>query len=159
MSNNARQRKVLEAQLTPQQQRAAQLLVINEWGELTEEGGKKRTMTELADELGIARSTLFEWKRNELFGAYVNHLTERQLDGMRSEVYVALMRSIRGGANGIPSVKALDLYMRRYGLLSDRTIIEDARSQVEEKRKTDDEIRKDISELDALVNGGEDVVA
>jgi hypothetical protein len=73
------------------------------------------------------------------------------------------MRSIRGGANGIPSVKALDLYMRRYGLLSDRTIVEDARSQVEEKRKTDDEIRKDIDELDALVNGGngeaEDVVA
>ncbi|MEK5420160.1 phBC6A51 family helix-turn-helix protein [Paenibacillus sp. FSL L8-0708] len=157
--SNARKGKVLEAQLTPQQQRAAQLLVINEWGELTEEGGKKRTMQELADELGIARSTLFEWKRNEMFTAYVNHLTERQLDGMRSEVYVALMRSIRGGANGIPSVKALDLYMRRYGLLSDRTIIEDARSQVEEKRKTDDEIRKDISELDALVNGDEDVVA
>ncbi|OZQ66557.1 phBC6A51 family helix-turn-helix protein [Paenibacillus odorifer] len=157
--SNARKGKVLEAQLTPQQQRAAQLLVINEWGELTEEGGKKRTMQELADELGIARSTLFEWKRNEMFVAYVNHLTERQLDGMRSEVYVALMRSIRGGANGIPSVKALDLYMRRYGLLSDRTIIEDARSQVEEKRKTDDEIRADISELDALVNGGEDVVA
>ncbi|OMD44300.1 phBC6A51 family helix-turn-helix protein [Paenibacillus odorifer] len=161
--SNARQRKVLEAQLTPQQQRAAQLLVINEWGELTEEGGKKRTMTELADELGIARSTLFEWKRNEMFSAYVNYITDMQLSSMRSEVNVALMRSIRGGANGVPSVKALDLFYRRYGLLTDRTIVEDTRTQIEEKRKTDDEIRADISELDALVNGSiggdEDVVA
>ena len=150
MSN---QRKILEAQLTPQQQRAAQLIVNNEWAELLNEDGKKKTAQELADELGIARSTLFEWKAKEAFTAYVNYLTERQLDGMRSEVYVQMMRAIRGGSNGIPSVKALDLYMRRYGLLTDRTVVEDTRDTIESKRKTDEEIRKDISELDAMLNG------
>lgn len=161
--SNARQRKVLEAQLTPQQQKAAQLIVNNEWAELLTDDGKKKTAQELADEIGIARSTFFEWKAQEMFGAYVNYLTDMQLSAMRSEVNVQLMRAIRGGANGVPSVKALDLYMRRYGLLTDRTIVEDTRTQIEDKRKTDEDIRRDISELDALVNGnsgdGEDVVA
>ncbi|GAB6927109.1 hypothetical protein JCM10914A_10920 [Paenibacillus sp. JCM 10914] len=151
--SNARQRRVLEAQLTPQQQRAAQLIVNNEWAELLNEDGKKRTMKELSEEIGIARSTLFEWKAQESFAAYVNYLTERQLDVMRSEVYVQLMRAIRGGANGIPSVKALDLYMRRYGLLTDRTVVEDSRESIETKRKTDEEIRKEIAELDDMVSG------
>lgn len=149
----SRQRKALEAQLTEQQRRAAQLLVANEWGELLGENGKKKTMQELADEIGIARSTLFEWKSQEHFTAYVNYLAERNLDAMRSEVYVQLMRAIRGGANGIPSVKALDLFMRRYGLLTDRTVVEDMRSEVETRRKTDEEIRAEIDELNAMIDG------
>lgn len=161
--SNTRQRKVLEAQLTPQQLRAAHLIVNNEWAELLNEDGKKKTAQELADEIGIARSTFFEWKAQELFGAYVNYLTDIQLSSMRSEVNVQLMRAIRGGPNGVPSVKALDLYMRRYGLLTDRTIVEDTRTHIEDKRKTDDDIRREIGELDALVNGSgvdaDDIVA
>lgn len=149
----SRQRKALEAQLTPQQRKAAELLVSNEWGELLGDDGKKKTMQELADEIGIARSTLFEWKSQEGFAAYVNYLAERNLDAMRSEVYVQLMRAIRGGANGIPSVKALDLFMRRYGLLTDRTVVEDMRDTVETRRKTDEEIRAEIEGLDAMING------
>lgn len=149
----SRQRKVLEAQLTPQQQRAAQLIVNNEWAELLTEDGRKLTQQEIADEIGIARSTLYEWKAQETFIEYVNYLTEKNLNAMRSEVYVALMKAIRGGANGIPSVKALDLYMRRYGLLSDRTVIEDNREAIEKRRKTDDEIRDDIERLQAMVSG------
>lgn len=161
--SNARQRKVLEAQLTPQQRKAAQLIVTNEWAELLTDDGKKKNAQEMADEIGIARSTYFEWKAQEVFGAYVNYLTDMQLSAMRSEVNTALMKAIRGGANGVPSVKALDLYFRRYGLLTDRTVVEDTRQTVEDRRKSDDEIRADISELDALVNGSsggdEDVVA
>lgn len=149
----SRQRKALEAQLTEQQRRAAQLIVSNEWGELLGEDGKKKTMQELADEIGIARSTLFEWKSQEHFAAYVNYLAERNLDAMRSEVYVQLMRAIRGGANGIPSVKALDLFMRRYGLLTDRTVVEDMRDTVETRRKTDEEIRAEIDEMNAMIDG------
>ncbi|GAA0134725.1 hypothetical protein YSY43_15650 [Paenibacillus sp. YSY-4.3] len=152
----SRQRKVLEAQLTPQQQRAAQLFVLNEWGELLGAEGKKKTMQELADEIGIARSTLFEWKSQEHFAAYVNYLAERNLDAMRSEAYVQLMHLIRGGTNGIPSVKALDLFFRRYGLLTDRTVVEDMRESVETKRKTDDEIRAEIDDLNAMINGADE---
>lgn len=144
---------MLESQLTPQQRKAAQLIVNNEWAELLSAEGKKKTAQELADEIGISRSTFFEWKGQEAFGAYVNYLTDVQLSTMRSEVNIQLMRAIRGGANGIPSVKALDLYFRRYGLLTDRTVVEDMRESVEARRKTDEEIRAEISELDAMING------
>lgn len=149
----SRQRKVLESQLTPQQRRAAQMIVDNEWAELITEDGRKKSMQEIATDIGIARSTLYEWKGTEAFTEYVNYLTDLQLKTMRSEVNVALVKAIRGGPNGVPSVKALDLYMRRFGLLTDRTIVEDTRDTIEERRKTDEEVRREIAELDAMVNG------
>jgi hypothetical protein len=150
---SSRQRSVLEAQLTVQQRKAAQLLVANEWGELLSEDGRKKSMQEVANDLNIARSTLYEWKAQERFIDYVNYLTDINLSGMRAEVNVALMKAIRGGNNGLPSVKAIDLYMRRWALLSDRTIVEDRREDNASKRKTDEEIRRDIAELNELVGG------
>ncbi|WP_339167140.1 phBC6A51 family helix-turn-helix protein [Paenibacillus sp. FSL R5-0341] len=149
----SRQRNVLEAQLTVQQRKAAQLLVSNEWGELLSEDGRKKNMQELANEIGIARSTLYEWKAQEQFIDYVSYLTDINLRGMRTEVNVALMKAIRGGNNGLPSVKAIDLYMRRWALLSDRTIVEDRREENASNRKTDEEIRREIAELNDLVDG------
>jgi DNA-directed RNA polymerase specialized sigma subunit len=149
----SRQRSVLEAQLTVQQRKAAQLLVANEWGELLSEDGRKKSMQEVAEEIGIARSTLYEWKAQEHFIDYVNYLTDINLRGMQSEVNVALVKAIRGGNNGLPSVKALDLYMRRFALLSDRTIVEDRRDEIASNRKTDEEIRREIAELNDLVDG------
>ncbi|MCM3272953.1 phBC6A51 family helix-turn-helix protein [Paenibacillus elgii] len=148
-------RRTLEEQLTPQQRRAAQLIVQNDWAELLSEDGRKKTMQEIAEEVGIARSTLYEWKAQEPFIEYVNYLTDKQLESMRSEVNVAIMKAIRGGNNGLPSVKALDLYMRRWGLLTNVEVIDDRRERIESRRKTDEEVRKDIAELDAMINGSE----
>lgn len=150
----SKQRRQLEAELTPQQRKAAQLIVDNDWSELTMEDGKKRTMQEIADDVPCARSTLYEWRAQEAFSDYVNYLADVRLSAMRSEVNVAVMKLIRGGANGIPSVKALDLYMRRWGLLTDRTVVEDSREFAETRTKTDDEIRKELDELDALLSEG-----
>ena len=149
----SRHRRTLEAQLTPQQRKAAQLIVSNDWAEMTREDGRKYTMQELADQIGIARSTLYEWKVLEPFSAYVNYLTDRQLESMRSEVNVAIMKLVRGGTNGVPSVKALDLYMRRHGLLTDRTVVEDNRSTLVSKQKSEAEIREEIAKLDEMING------
>lgn len=150
----SKQRSILESQITPQQKRAAQMMVANEWAELTQgEDGRKLSMQELADEIGVARSTLYEWKSQEAFGAYMNYLTDVELQSMRTVVYTALMKAILP-ANGQPSVKALDLYMRRHALLTDRTVVEDMRDTIDTRRKTDEEIRKEIDELDAMINGG-----
>ncbi|XID95782.1 phBC6A51 family helix-turn-helix protein [Paenibacillaceae bacterium WGS1546] len=110
-------------------------------------------MQELAEDIGIARSTLYEWRALESFGEYVNYLTDLQLSAMRTEVNVAIMKAIRGGPNGVPSVKAIDLYMRRFGLLTDRTVVEDTRDSTHTRQRTDEEIRADIAELDAMING------
>lgn len=149
----SRQRKILESQLKPQQIRAAQLYVDNGWADVVPELGEKKTMQELADTVGVARSTLYEWLKDESFREYVNYLTDAQLDGMRQEVNIALMKAIRGGNNGLPSVKALDLFFRRHGLLTNVEVIDDRRDTVEHRRKTDEEVRANIAALDALMNG------
>ncbi|MGN7354574.1 phBC6A51 family helix-turn-helix protein [Paenibacillus amylolyticus] len=118
---------------------------------ISEDGRKKKSMQELEEEIGIARSTLYDWKVQEHFIDYVNFLTDINLRGMQSEVNVALMRAIRGGNNGLPSVKAIDLYMRRWALLSGRTIVEDRSDKITNNRKTDEEIRRDIADLNDLI--------
>ncbi|MGO4372082.1 phBC6A51 family helix-turn-helix protein [Paenibacillus sp. MCAF20] len=147
----SRRRKELEAQLKPHQIRAARMYVDNEWGEAVPELGGKKTMQELAETIGIARSTLYEWLKDESFREYTNYLSDAQLDSMRTVANTALMKAIRGGNNGIPSVKALDLYYKRHGLLTNVSVIEDRRDTVEHRRKTDEEVRASIAELDALL--------
>ena len=115
----SKRKRELEAALTPQKQKAAQMLVNNDWAPITHEDGRKKTMQEISEELSIARSTLYEWKAEEDFVAYVNYLTDVQLSAMRSEVNVAIMRAIRGSQ---PSIKALELYMKRFALLQNVNI-------------------------------------
>jgi transcriptional regulator with XRE-family HTH domain len=149
----ANRRKILEAQLKPQQMMAAQKYVENGWAEVIPESGGKKTMQELADDIGIARSTLYEWLKEEAFTEYVNYLSDQQLDAMRTKANVALIKLIDGGNNGLPSVKALDLFYKRHGLLTTVEVIDDRRDHIETRRKTDEEVRKDIAELDAMMNG------
>lgn len=147
-------RRQLEAQLTPQKIQAAHLLVLNEWADiLGDDSIQKRTMQEIADAVGCSRSTLTGWRTEEDFTAYLNYLAERQLDAMRSKMYTQLVRAAMGGSNGIPSVRALDLYFRHYGLLTDRHEVVTNERELAGKRKTDEEIQRELQELDRMVNG------
>lgn len=147
-------RKQLEAQLTPQKIQAAHLLVLNEWADIIgDDSIKKRTMQEIADEVGCSRSTLTDWRTEEHFTAMLNYLAERQLDAMRSKMYTQLVRAAMGGANGIPSTRALDLYFRHYGLLTDRHEVVTNERELAGQRKSDDEIQRELAELDRMVNG------
>lgn len=136
--------------LTNQQKKAAELIVANEWGELTE-NGKKKTTEELAKEIGVARSTLFQWRKDLEFIAYLNMISDDQLEGMRAEVNAALMKLIR---TPTPSVKGIELFMKRWALLTDRTIL-DSTVETAIPRKSDAEIAADIHKLAEMVNGEE----
>ncbi|MDR6883559.1 phBC6A51 family helix-turn-helix protein [Bacillus sp. 3255] len=142
-----RNRKVLEAQLTPQQRKAAELMAENEWSGIVE-GVEKKTMQQIGEEVGVSRRTLYEWRDREDFVAYLNYVSDTQFSAMRPKANAAVMRLIDNG-----SVKALDLFYRRHGLLTSVTEIKDSREGDGPKRKTDDEIRKDIADLDAMMNG------
>ncbi len=147
---------ILEGKLTVQQRNAAQMIVDNEFG-LLSENGKRLPNHELMERIGIGNDTFYTWKRKPEFRAYMNELADDQLDENRSRVYSQLMRLIDGGNNGMPSVKAIDLWMRRFGLLTDRTIVEDQRLDDGVPRKTDAEIRREIAELDEMINGSKSV--
>lgn len=138
----SRRLKALEAKLDARKRKAAYLLVENE----LLESGERRTQEEIAEEIGVTKKTLWEWKtKDQVFIEYKNAIADDFLAEKRAYVYGQLMKLI-GGTQ--PSVKGIDLYLRRFGLLTEKqvTITEDASNS-----RTNDDLAKELDELDDLL--------
>ena len=133
---NLSRKDQLKGRLTAQQQKAIYLLVENEMLPNAEQ----RTQEEIAQELGVERMTLYRWRtRNEEFIEFKNLVADDFLASDRDRVYGVLRKMIFGSQ---PSVKAIDLYMKRFGLLTEKieqintegkgTSIEDLERQLDE---------------------------
>jgi Helix-turn-helix of insertion element transposase len=117
MANKSRKEQ-LKARLTAAQQKAAYMLVENELLPT----GDAMTLEEIAKECGVERMTLYRWRtRNEDFIEFKNLIADDFLSTDRERVYGVLMKMIFGKQ---PSVKALDLYFKRFGLLNDKLTVE-----------------------------------
>lgn len=137
-----RQRE-LEAKLTVNQQKAALMLVENDLRSTDE----KMTQEEIATELGIDRSTLYLWRtRNKNFIDYKNEISDDFLSEHRSKVYSQLLKLINGPQ---PSVKAIDLYLKRFGLLTEKQVITNDDGS---GTRSNDDLAKELEELDELLN-------
>ena len=150
MALSHRQRKKkLEAKLTPQQRKAALLLVENDIL-----NGRSKTQEEIAQEVGITRQGLYKWRyRNKDFIDYMNLIADEMLEAHRAEVYNSLLKLIRGTTNGAPSIKAIDTYLKRFGLLTERQIIE---ADVGTEARSNEDLEKELAELDAMLNEDDD---
>lgn len=138
----SRKKSALEAKLTPKQREAALLVVERELSEVNE----RRTFEDIAAELGMTREALWKWRtQNKDFIEYVNLLADEFLEAKRALVYRQLMKLIEGPQ---PSVKAIDLYMRRHGLLTDKQVVE-----TKEVGGTTNpaDIERELEELDELL--------
>ncbi|WP_024427738.1 phBC6A51 family helix-turn-helix protein [Bacillus safensis] len=134
--------KQLEAQLSFEKRKAAQACALNE---IMPEGGEKKTQEQLAEELGMSRMGLYRWRTQDpAFIEYMNLLADDMLSSHRSEVYGQLMKLIKGPQ---PSVKAIDLFMKRYGLLTEKQIITDNATSDESSA----DIQKEAEALDDLL--------
>jgi hypothetical protein len=139
--------KELESKLTLKQRQAALMLVENE---MATEG--KKTQDEIAEDLGISRQGLYKWRtQNRAFIEYRNMLADDVLSSMRPLVYKQLMSLITGTQ---PSVKAIDLFMRRFALLTDKTLNEDV-SGGEGARSTQ-QLEDSLADIDDLLDGIDD---
>lgn len=144
MSNRMKQ---LEAKLDARQRKAAYLLVENE----LRETGERRSYEDIAAEIGVHYKTVWEWRtKNRNFIAYKNEIADDFLADKRDQVYAQLMKLITAPQ---PSVKAIDLFMRRHGMLTDRQITQTENG--DENRSTDD-LEKELAELDDLLDGDTD---
>lgn len=140
---NPRRMQALEAKLTAQQRSAAYLLVENELLEV----GEKRTLEQIAEELNITYKTLWKWRtRNQTFIEYKNAIADDFLADKRDRVYSQLMKLIDAPQ---PSVKAIDLYLRRHGLLTEKQVIT---TDTGEGSRTNEDLAKELEELDELLN-------
>lgn len=133
----------LKQKLTAKQIQAAYLLVENELMESNNE--EKRTQDEMANELGINRTTLWEWRtKNQDFIAFKSEVADSFLAEKREQVYSKLMQLILGPQ---PSVKAMQLYMQRFGLLTDKKVIE---GDLGNATRTNAEIEEQLQKLKKL---------
>jgi transcriptional regulator with XRE-family HTH domain len=143
MSNN--KLKALEAKLTEQQKKAAYMLVENDLK--ANRDPLKLTYEQIADEIGVSYKTIWSWRtQNRNFIAYKNEISDDFLSDKRSRVYGQLLKLIEGEQ---PSVKAIDLFMRRFGLLTEKqiTVTEDGSAS-----RSNEDLAKELEELDDLLD-------
>lgn len=137
--------KQLEAALTEQQRKAAYMLVENDLKPNKAES--KLTYEEIATEIGVTYKTLWSWRtKNRNFIAYKNEISDDFLSDKRSKVYGQLLKLIEGEQ---PSVKAIDLFMRRFGLLTEKSVVENVDNS---QRRTDDDIQRELEGIDKLLD-------
>lgn len=133
----------LGAKLDIRQREAALALVANEMLET----GEKRTQEEIAKEAGVSYKTLWSWRtQNKTFINYKNELADDFLSDKRAFVYAQLMKLISGPQ---PSVKAIDLFMRKFGLLTDKTVVENHDGT---PQRSEDAIKQQLAELEGLLD-------
>lgn len=140
----------LEVQISGVQRKAAWLLVN---GDIESIGGaKSKTYDEIAEECGIDTKTLYNWRSKDAkFIAYCNAISYRVTDSFQSEADAMLRElCLRGGANGLGSIKALELYYKRMGLLVNKSEVTNTDSINRDYRPlTDDEVAEKIREMKA----------
>lgn len=137
--------KELEAKLTDQQRKAAFMLVENDLK--SNKDDTKLTYEEIAEEVGVSYKTIWSWRtQNRNFIAYKNEISDDFLSDKRSKVYGQLLKLIEGEQ---PSVKAIDLFMRRFGLLTEKSVVENVDSGTQ---RSEDAIKRQLAELDDLLD-------
>ena len=142
----------LEATLmddNPSKVKAAHLLVNNDYASRDE----KKTLEEIGEEVGVSRQTLYTWRQDPVFLKYCEQLSEIKLLEFRSLVDSQLIKAIKGtSSNGIPSMKALDLYYKLSGRLVERSEVVTADETNVKVRPLDDEtIEQELAELRAKI--------
>lgn len=135
--------KSLEAKLDARKRNAAYLLVENE----LRETGERRKQEDIAAEIGVTYKTLWMWKTTDpVFIEYKNALADDFLSEKRAYVYGQLMKLIGGSQ---PSVKALDLYLRRFGLLTEKQVTVNESTNAS---RSNEDLAKELAELDDLLD-------
>jgi hypothetical protein len=140
--------KALEAKLSEQQKKAAFMLVENDLKPNKEPS--KLTYEQIAEEIGVSYKTIWSWRtQNRNFIAYKNEISDDFLSDKRSKVYGQLVKLIEGDQ---PSVKAISLYLQRFGLLTQKTQVENIDTG---GSRSNDDLAQELAELDDLLKDDE----
>lgn len=134
-------KRTLESRLDGRQKIAALAVVEREFSPEEERLG----FEEIAVAVGVTRKTLHQWRtQNKTFIDYVNILADEYLSAARPVVYKRLMQLIDTTQ---PSVKAIDLFMRREGLITTHAVVETK----DAGNRGNNEIAENMAEIDALL--------
>jgi AcrR family transcriptional regulator len=140
-------KKELEKRMSANEKKVAYLLVENEFADKAD----KRTMQELADELGISRTALYNLKNKPDVARLMNMISDEYMDAFKVKVDKALTRLIDDGSDRLPSVKAIELFYKLKGLMIDRSITGSSEDEVMPNRLTQAELDAELKKLEDLL--------
>src|SRR5699024_352930 len=110
----------LKLRLTPAQRKAAELIVKNDFAPK----GERKTLGEIAEEVGVVQKTLYNWRQNPDFTRYVAAISDSELSNYRSLADSQLIKLIAGTSNnGLPAIRALELFYKLEGRLEDKRTV------------------------------------
>lgn len=134
-------RELLSEQLDIRQQRAVYLLIENEM--LSRTDPEFKTQDQIAEEVGVDRATLWRWrKQNQAFIEFKKEVAKDYLGdavGIFTKQLIASMK----GTNGAPSQKALDLYAKMMGFITN-----DHKLEVSQGGRSTEDLQAELASLD-----------
>lgn len=125
----------LPTTLTPIKQRAALALVENDFA-----GKDRLSQEQLADKLGLSRQTLYNYRNDPDFIAYMQSLSDKKLGEARAKVDAKLLDMIDKN-----SIRAIQLYYQQQGLLVNKSEV--TRYDGNKTQLTQEQITEGIDDL------------
>lgn len=115
--------------LTTQQHKAIALQVTKELNNMTDE--------DIAEEIGVNRSTLYDWRKQELYNSELIKQAEEIQKNFLPEAYLQLRRIITNPKSKESSkLKGIELLLKQFGRLKDvredTVVIKSMDAEVEE---------------------------
>ncbi|WP_306692418.1 phBC6A51 family helix-turn-helix protein [Bacillus cereus] len=131
----------LRQEITEEQAQAAVKLVENSFA-----GKERKTLEEIAEELGVSRTTLWTWSNDVNFTRYKEALADQLLRDNIDLANGQLLALIRGDftANKTPSIKALELFYKLSGKLVEKKEIT---TNVDKPKVSQSEVEQELAEL------------
>ena len=109
--------KELEQTMRPDKLKAC----LRHYEELQKPKGQRKSIGELAEELGITTMTFWRWRNEPEYIEYMGLLSSRTVD---ATIPVAINALIRMIDNKQPSSKALEMFFKLLGMLNEKHTIE-----------------------------------
>jgi transposase-like protein len=122
--------------LTKTQRDTAEILATNDI--------HKKTIQEIADDMGVNPRTIYRWKKDPVFIAYQNSIAERAMEDFLTEAYTVLKKLLREGRSERTQLEALKLILQNRGKLDNK------HEHVHEVKQTKslDELEREVVELE-----------
>lgn len=98
--------------LSASQKKCAELIVMKDIN--------KMSMNQIAEEIGVNRSTIFRWKQNKEFNDYLNALADEFQRSYLADAFGELRNIMKNGRTH-EKLKAVELILKNQGKLKDNT--------------------------------------
>ena len=102
----------LSQKISAEQRKVAEYIAANDYHQMTIE--------QMAEDVGVTPRTVYRWKNDANFIAYVNERAELAMEAAISETYIRLRGMIRSD-NEKSVLKAIELILKNRGKLTDVT--------------------------------------